>query len=362
MNVRRLILVGGAVIAVAGSLRIGAAQAPEKVLIPFDFESKFDDGRYGQMIGDLVWGRVHREGGFVLPESMQDVRDAAERRGMLPNPETSLAQMRKIVREEEAADLAIWGKVERVPGNDFDVYDLWIKVADFSADPPRIIYEKQARTQTVSEIPHVYIKEALEALYGRGDMFIAKGARPTGLEERKAIGPNLVQGDFESGTTRPSGWDPLSDHVSWVPSEGSGASGKMIRFTIPAAVAESTGVLYYSDFVPIEEGATYQFRCRWRSTAPAAKVFIKGYDELAGPYAAKSAGASNRQKREVYRSQQNLKGDPGTWNVQSENFTPRHAQYHPKWVRIMLYAYFPAGVVEWDDVELRLVKPAGGTK
>jgi hypothetical protein len=332
--------------------------APTRVVIPFDFESKFDDGRYGQMIGDLVWSKLKREGGFILPESMQDVRDGVERRGMLPGPETPLDQLAKIVRGEEAAQLAIWGKVERVAGQEFDEYDLWIKVADFSSDPPRLLYDKQARTRTVSEIPHLYVKEALEKLYGRADVAIAPGSRPATPGGGEAIASSLVTTGFEAGQSAPEGWDPLSTHVSWVRAEGAGSDGKVIRFTIPPAVAESTGVLYYSAFFPVEEGATYQFRCRWRSTAPAAKVFVKAYDEMPGPFRAKTAEGSGLQKREVYRSQQNLTGAPGTWNVQVENFTPKHSQFHPKWARVMLYAYYPAGVVEWDDVEVRLVRAA----
>ena len=29
-----------------------------KIVIPFDFVSKFDDGRYGQMVGDMIWKKL----------------------------------------------------------------------------------------------------------------------------------------------------------------------------------------------------------------------------------------------------------------------------------------------------------------
>ena len=44
---------------------------PKKVVIPFDFESKFDDGEYGRTVGDLIWAKLHGQGGFVIPESMR---------------------------------------------------------------------------------------------------------------------------------------------------------------------------------------------------------------------------------------------------------------------------------------------------
>ena len=105
--------------------------------------------------------------------------------------------------------------------------------------------------------------------------------------------------------------------------------------------------MYYSDFFPVEEGAKYRFQCRWRSTGPAAKVFIKCYD----------ADESGR-RREVYRSQQNLKGPNNNWNTQTEDFTPKHTKYSPNWGRVMLYAYLAAGVVEFDDVVVKQIVPA----
>src|SRR3990172_332115 len=39
--------------ALCGAIADGppSKSAPQRVVIPFDFESKFDDGRYGQMVG-----------------------------------------------------------------------------------------------------------------------------------------------------------------------------------------------------------------------------------------------------------------------------------------------------------------------
>ena len=68
------------------------------------------------------------------------------------------------------------------------------------------------------------------------------------------------------------------------------------------------------------------------------------------------------EKREVYRSQQNLTGSSGVWNVHTEDFTPQHTQYTPRWGRVMLYAYWPAGTVEWDDVVVKQVAPAPARK
>ena len=64
------------------------------------------------------------------------------------------------------------------------------------------------------------------------------------------------------------------------------------------------------------------------------------------------------QLRECYRSQQNLYGPKNTWNTQTQDFTPKHTKYTPRWGKVELYAYHPAGVVEFDDVVLKQIVPA----
>ena len=161
--------------------------------------------------------------------------------------------------------------------------------------------------------------------------------------------------------------------VQWVPEKGR-PDNKVIRFTLDREVAENEGLMYYSEPFPIEEGATYRFQCRWRSDGPTLKVFIKCYDE-----------DETGRRREVYRSQQNLKAEsentrntegdspifaerksgqsPNTWNTQTEDFTPHHTKYSPKWGRVMLYAYLSPGAVEFDDVVVKqIVPPSSGEK
>ena len=57
---RRSFVVGSFVIShfLLYGLAFAQDAAPSRVVIPFDFESKFDDGRYGQMVGDLIWKKL----------------------------------------------------------------------------------------------------------------------------------------------------------------------------------------------------------------------------------------------------------------------------------------------------------------
>jgi hypothetical protein len=366
-----------------------AAAPPEQpVVIPFDFQSEFDEGRYGRMVGDLIWKRLDRRGGVVLPESMLDVRDWCDGRKKIPGPDTPLAEMNKIVREEWDGNVGIWGKVERVAGSDGDVYDVWIRIADFSGSRPRVIYKKKARTKTVSQIPHLLVKEALDHLYGTLPTTVSQ-ADPAG-EPRWKNGPNLIQGDFERGTSAPAGWDRLPRFVSLRTLDAeSGSKNRFLRFELSEKIAATTGLLIYSEYFPIEEGATYRFQCRWRSTGPKCKVFIKCYDAMESKYGNRGKRTSyrndredpDRSWREVYRSQQNLtspradsyelsetslrdvpgarRGASGeiaaTWHLHTEQFTPRHKQFTPRRGRVMLYAYGAPGIVDWDDIVARQI-------
>jgi hypothetical protein len=184
----------------------------------------------------------------------------------------------------------------------------------------------------------------------------------------------------------PKGWDrrcgqqrePLGTLVRWM-TDPDRSDNKIIRFTLDQNVAENEGLMYYSDYFRVAEGAKYRFQCRWRTDGPDVKVFIKCYDEIGSPYrgpgdgvaAAPSGGRLKKgdyisdtgQRREVYRSQQNLKGPKDTWNTHTEDFTPRHTKCSPKWGRVMLYGYLRPGTVDFDDVVVKqIVAPSAGDR
>jgi hypothetical protein len=296
--------------------------------------------------------------------------------------------MRKIVREDFGAHIGIFGSVERVPGQEFDVYDLRIMCVDFTTYPnSRVIYQCNARTKTVSEIPHLYVQQMLDALYRRKPV----GPPPVdpAAEKNWKQNPNLVAGDFQRGARGvPAGWDrgweagevdqwePLGKVVQWT-AEDRNPTNRVIRFTLSQGLGDTTGAAYYSEFFPVQEGAKYRFQCRWRSNGPEVKVFIKCYDRIGRgkaeggrrkaeggqPTTASRTGGTAYvpgfgEVREVYRSQQNLKGPKNTWNTHTADFTPTHTEYTPRFGRVMLYAYLGAGVVEFDDVVLKQIVPA----
>jgi hypothetical protein len=127
--------------------------------------------------------------------------------------------------------------------------------------------------------------------------------------------PSRRSGASKTPPPPPDGWGLLPHNVDWVTEACTSAKpkNKFIRFSLIEDVAGTAGVFYYSAFFPIEEGATYRFQCRWRTTGPAAKVFIKCYDELPTSFRTNpDAEPLKTEKREVCRNQQNLQGSPTT--------------------------------------------------
>ena len=348
--------------------------ASHKKVVPFDFESLFDEGDYGSRVSLGLWRKLNREGKhlFILPESMQDVRSVCDLLSFKPNDQTTLDAMKKVIRETFQSDIAIWGKMERVPGHRWEVYDVWVKCYDFSADPPLLIFEKNGRTEAVAEVMSDeghYIGPMMKQLIS----YVApQGKVDPMIEERWKNGPNLViGGDFQEGKSGvPNGWEsrggqtrvPLGSEVKWIAEPGH-PSNKIIQFDMSAAIAEGPGSMYYCKPFVVENGATYRFQCRYRSHGPRGIVFIKCSDVLDSKFHPTAdalqegyADKFGQQTREVYRSQQNMFHYPvGEWVTHTQDFTPRHTKYSPKFGRVMLYAYHSAGKVEYDDIVVKKI-------
>ncbi|MDO4558308.1 MAG: hypothetical protein Q4C47_05025 [Planctomycetia bacterium] len=388
----------------------------DRVVIPFDFISRYDNGVNGRKVAELIRVKVAKLDGFVVPETIQDVRDTLEINGTELSGSTTVEEYGSLVRDVFDAQIGIWGSMEPVSGTVYDEYHLTIHCVDFSVSPPETVYEVSTRTKTVSEIPHTYVPEMLTELSGgtyrpvdRTSSLYATGEE---VDRRWSSGKNLLgEARFDRLTEGiPDGWEPycgqLREPFGTLVRVVRESTTSFLRFEFPASVGDNEGCLYYSKPFPIEEGAVYRFQCHYRTSGPSVKVFIKCYDEVASEYAEKSEitkdtgseksgrnavdrknsgrrdradgsdarsssagrrpgsrGSKGVQYREVYRSQQNLTverdrsvGDG--WFVHTEDFTPKHTSYSPKLGRIMLYAYIGAGTVDWDDVILKKVVDA----
>ena len=185
------------------------------------------------------------------------------------------------------------------------------------------------------------------------------------IARRWKDGPNLVRNPgFEVASaagTGPADWDPTGKlgtggTVTWLANPD--GQGKVIRYEMDAEVAGGYGMAYYSDWIPLEPGATYRFSCRYKSMAPTVKVFLKGYHEFP-PQEGFPA-----QRRETYRRQVHPAGKKKEWNAVEADFIPVSLKptQMPTWLKVDLFAYWPEGIVFWDDIVLKKVRdaPLGG--
>lgn len=146
-------------------------------------------------------------------------------------------------------------------------------------------------------------------------------------------------------------------------------------------IAGLDGGFFWSDFIEIKEGGAY--RVYLDAKGPGAKVFIRGYEKKP----AISFGDEAPAVQELFR---NARGEPKldergrpiryrlrylytTWfpvggSDQWQTYThkmPRHPNgreitENVRWIRIMIYPYWPPATYWFDNVRLIEVEPAPG--
>ena len=189
------------------------------------------------------------------------------------------------------------------------------------------------------------------------------------IEARWREAPNLVaNGGFEEaapGGRGPAHWQDVEEQMAWVADpDGPGASASgglknmVLKYDMDKATAASYGLDFYSDWIEIEAGATYRFACRYKTLGPTPKIFLKGYHL----FPAQNGYAA--QRRETYRRQVHPTGGKGEWHTVTADFVPESTtpDQTPTHLKVDLYAYWPKGVIFWDDVVLKKVRDAPGGK
>lgn len=310
--------------------------APEKpILVALDFRSTFDEGKMGAKVAEIITGHARRSGRFQTydPITRDEILDSLRFR---VEPETAPEEVARVGREGFAARYVFWGEVH--PGR--AGFRIRFKAVDCAAEPPRLLIDEERAAEDVHRIPLI-VDEVLRRLTGEKPP--ARAADPA-AERAWRRNPNLLpNGSFEKGTGHPAGWEPLPDYVHWVANPD--GPGRCIRFDLDRGRARSYGGLYRSDYIPLRPGATYRFQVRIKSLGLTPMVFLKCYAQFP------------TQRREVYRRPIHAEATPA-WTTYTTDFTPRHAGYVPRWLRVQLYAYgAEAGTVYFDDCILKEIKP-----
>ena len=206
----------------------------------------------------------------------------------------------------------------------------------------------------------ILIGSVLLAMVGVGGPKGAEGATPPKRGDQASTTTKnlLVNGDFEKGKDSPSGWETLKrPGLEWV--DVGGRHGRVLRMRLDRPTARTTGLMYHSQPIPVEQGQTYGIKLQIKSMGPRVIVFVKGYANVRG------------EEREIYRRKRQSRLPTGEWGIFETTFTPRSpmgakALRHRNLtlpivdrVNVMLYAYHPEGMVEFDNVAVWRVKEKG---
>ena len=175
----------------------------------------------------------------------------------------------------------------------------------------------------------------------------------------------LVNGDFErvdpKDPHRPLGWDlPDGLGVQWTQSD----HGKAIRMDtqiseirmneqwttmeltntwfIPKAagnaIAETYGLSFYSDAVPVKTGQAYRVSFDYKGAPGGGKVWVRCFGQQAG------------ETRRLYEKIVFCEKKGAGWVHYGEVFFPTKNRPAVTEMRVMLYAYYPAGIYWFDNI------------
>lgn len=211
-------------------------------------------------------------------------------------------------------------------------------------------------------------------LAGIGLALWVAGVRADAAEAAPAA-PLVKNGGFETvdpaDKSKPQFWDRLDGvGVQWTdaPADDKGrAGGKAIRmntaisekdyvaqcqkiglekwvFPDPSggAIAETYGLSYYSDSMPVVKGQKYKVTAMFRGSGGGAKIWVRAY------------GMLNGEMRRRYEAQFSCVGNPNAWTENSMEFTPSKMRDVSE-MKVMLYAYYPAAVYWFDNVKIEPV-------
>lgn len=375
---------------IAGEAEGGTPTAPPPYLVVLDFASDFDKGKMGRKVGEMARFKSARRRLFSVDAEIE----WDERRNLMPSPaldEIDAAAVGAQAKEALGCDILLWGRLERPHKDEEKVVHqhegyktiqrtdkatrlvVHVRAIDCRRDPPALVVSKTldlaneyALTQEIDNL--------LSSLAGVDSLEEIAAADPA--NRMVAYGPNLIPGgSMDDLVEGPPGRDwhkafpgwhfPVKEGIAYEVSEiemlmvtedgdtiGRATLEGCLKYALTPAVAGGPGLFCYTPYVPIEPETYYQASFRVNTEGPAVIMFVKGYRDLP----VKGIEGMKTHRQEVFKHQKRFYGKKGEWGtLTTQPFLPRsHKPEHmPQFLRIQLYAYHPAGVVRFDDVELR---------
>jgi tetratricopeptide (TPR) repeat protein len=119
------------------------------------------------------------------------------------------------------------------------------------------------------------------------------------------------------------------------------------------AVGGNDGVGYWCpEFIDVKPGAIYELSCDVRSGGGAPKIWVKAYVEM--PFEIQGEDGKPKKvllRRVAYKVALDAEGGPH-WKRSTLTFCPTKDRDDIKWMRVELYAYWPAEDYWFDNVSL----------
>jgi len=327
-------------------------ESPTFLVLPITSDEK----GLGEQVRFMLRAKARRLGAVVFDPS--SVAEALA--GETVTPATPTDRLAQLARDRFGADIAVVGHVAGA-----GPYEVRLRVV-YPGRPTDARLVEKTLACTYHQVIPLEVAKAVYEVLGipippdpwrdlRGD---------PDIQRRWHDGPNLVANPgFEQATAAgdgpasrrgrgPASWQPVETEMAWV--DNPDGPGKVLLYRMSAATAGAYGLDFYSDWIPIEPGAVYRFSCRYKTLGPTVKIFLKGYR----PFEAQDGQPP--QRRETYRRQVHPSGGPGEWHAVEADFVPSatRPEHTPTFLRVDLYAYWPAGAVYWDDVVLKKVRDA----
>lgn len=109
------------------------------------------------------------------------------------------------------------------------------------------------------------------------------------------------------------------------------------------AIAETYGLSYYSAPFAVVSGVTYRVTCDVRGPA-GAKIWVRGYGQFHGKLARR------------YESVLVCYGHGDAWRTCTQEFNPTKHRPDVTELRVMLFAYYPAGLYWFRNVRVETVE------
>jgi hypothetical protein len=327
------------------------AAEPRPALCVYDFASPADEGALGKKLAEILRGHARRGGEYSLLVEI-DREDVLEAHPFSPNLATPVTDVAAHARAHFQARLAAYGEVASLGGDRLQVRAKVIELAD--QGEPRERLARSYEAQNKHELVQV-ADQLLADLAGRPAPL--RRDKPLPIEyaiasENLAPNPSFEEPDPKDRST-PARWLDASvkKQSAWADREDPKPGDRKCLVLHPdQGMAWSYGLIWYSDYIPVEQGAAYVLSMDLMSRGPAIIIWTKGYTDYGG------------ERRNSYKYQKRFyPGQKGQWeHFRTEPFVPRHPAVKVEWVRVMLYAYLNAGQAFFDHVDLRKVRITSG--